>query len=586
LAIAKSRKRRAAIEGFSDEMLHTFQPASRLQAKSSRALLREIERAAQNAAFTEDLGDRMSALGDLEVQDADHEAQAELMRGQVDAFLKQQVREVKRQAEEAQAVRHLLRGCLKRVKEESLCLSASKKEAEMMREQVNAFLEQQVHEAKPRVEETQAMQHLLRGCFRRAKEESLCLSASKKEAELMREQVNAFLEQQVHEAKPRVEESQAMQHLLRGCLRRAKQERTFRIPLMPVINAVPCEQTNILVHDAENQARIENCHQEHMQLKIALAASQAEAASSARKSDAFQGQLVASTLQNEQLTQKLADCQKESDERTGAALRKEKLFIARLNEKQEWIDHLQRESADLRQSLTDSQEESAEVMCAAVCKERSLTARSEEKQERIDHLLLERLELRSSLAQRGDANAVICCLDALQRDYDKLAHDHAKLKRHVASCSPEHSAKVVSAEPLVLGVEAQEDVTAQGVVTEMYTSALTDTGCCQAFSVGRVRVPINAGSVPVCAQVLVENDGDSPWPVTLAAALVSGDALGCPVLTLDSAGPGQRVDLSMDFLVPAATETGIAVSMWALVNAATGRPLGPLLVFEIERTAQ
>lgn len=532
-------------------MLHTFQPASRLKAKSSRALLREIERAAQHAAFTEDLGVRMSALDadvrdlhaafteDLEVQDADHEAQAELMRGQVDAFLKQQVREVKRQAEEAQAVRHLLRGCLQRVKEESLCLSASKKEAE-----------------------------------------------------LMREQVNAFLQQQVHEAKPRVEEAQAMQDLLRGCLRRAKQERTFRIHFSPPISVVPCEQTNVLVHDAGNQARIENFHQEHMQLKIALAASQAEAASSARKSDAFQGQLVAFTLQNEQLTQKLTDCQKESDERIGAALCKEKLLIARLNEKQEWIDQLQLERSELRQRVTDSQKESAEVVYAAVSKERFLTARSKEKQERIDHLLLERLELRSSLAQRGDANAVIRSLDALQRDYDKLmtnalqrAHDHAKLQKNVASCSAEFSAKVVSAEPLVLGVEAQEDVTAQGVVTEMYTSVLTDTGCCQAFSVGRVRVPIDAGSVPVCANVVVENDGDSPWPLTLAAALVSGDALGCPVLTLDPAGRGQRVDLSMDFLVPAAIETGIAVSMWALVNAATGRPLGPLLVFEIVRTA-
>jgi len=371
------------------------------------------------------------------------------------------------------------------------------------------------------------------------------------QTEMVREQVDAFLKQQVWEAKHQVEEAQAAHHILLGCLQRVKheprrmgkfkKESTFggwaRARASPPSNKAspepkkPCIEAT--VGDACKRGKIEELYQENMQLKAALAASRADAAAATRKADTLQAK----------------------------------------------VDKLLQENGQLLFQATESQKESDELMLSAASKERLLMTKLKEKQQQIGHMQLERMELRRSLAQRGDANAVIRCLNDLQSEYDKLVREHAQLQQAPRLPFAKFSAEATCAEPLVLGIEAEEEA-ARGDVTEDYAKTLADTGCHQAFHVGRVRIPVDAGSVPVCAKVTVANNGDSPWPETVVATLVSGDAFGCPLVALGSAQPGEHLDLSLDLLVPEATEPGVASSMWALVNAATGRPLGPLLIFE------
>jgi len=467
-----------------------FQPPCRGKARSSRAWLREIERAAVEASSGEDLDIEAlinpqaslvgsSRLADLEAQEEDLEAQAELMREQVDAFLKQQVFEAKRQVEEAQAVRHLLQAC---------CLK------------------------QRQVEEAQA------GCLQRVKEEMPKVT-----------EIRSF----------RADRSQSLPPITGAPLAQATFEAAVR---------------NATVRNGQ-RCKIEDLYQEHVQLKIAFAASQADAAATARKSAALQAQVDALLSENEQLQCKVTDCQKESDV----------------------------------------------LMYTAASKEKLLKDRLKEKQDRIEQLQVEKFELRHSLAQRGDVNSVIRSLDSLQlehdrmqleaqrstrsakklqQDYDKMAQEHAELKKIVENPFTKLSAKVVCAEPLVVGIEAEEDESASGAASEKYVDALTDFGCTEALQLGRVKVPMDAGPVPVCVKVVMENDCEVPWPETIAAALVSGDACGCALTMLGPALPGEHVELSLDLLVPAMAEPGVSTSMWSLVNAATGRPLGPLLVFE------
>lgn len=388
---------------------------------------------------------------------------------------------------------------------------------------------------------------------------------------LMREQVDAFLTGQVCEAKRQVEEAQAARNLLHGCLQRMKDEQQPRQsgkgkkegrllrgqnrarstpPLKAaadpkdVSNLGKLDKANVnaTVCEAWKRVHIEELYQEYLQLKISLAKSRAETSTATLKSDELQAQ----------------------------------------------VDALLEENAKLKLKTAEYEEESHALMYAAASKERQLTLCLKDKQDRIEYLQIEkRLEEHQTLAKRGDANTLIHCMDALQRDYDKLVHECAQVKQVQALPFISLSAQVLSAEPLVLGIEAEEEA-APDAISELYTSSLADAGCRQAFCLGRVKVPINLGEVPVCVKVTLKNDGDSPWPQTVAAVLVSGDALGCPLVALGQ-GPllsGALQDFEMDLLVPTASEPGVGSSMWALVNAANGHRLGPLLVFEAVYTKQ
>jgi len=150
----------------------------------------------------------------------------------------------------------------------------------------------------------------------------------------------------------------------------------------------------------------------------------------------------------------------------------------------------------------------------------------------------------------------------------------------VAAAQPAQPSARVLASEHTLGVEAWEDESVRGDITEELQEVIVQAGAKQAFRVARVVVPVNAGVVPVCSKVVLANDGEVPWPASTVLSIVSGDALGFPGLALGAVAPGQGTEVEMDLALPAKDAAAAERSVWALVDAATGKSLGPLLIFE------
>jgi len=150
------------------------------------------------------------------------------------------------------------------------------------------------------------------------------------------------------------------------------------------------------------------------------------------------------------------------------------------------------------------------------------------------------------------------------------------------------SATVASIGHPVLGFEAEQVKCHIGRIREATEEKplLEGTGCSKVFRIGRVGVPAGASAIPVCIRLVVVNSGKVEWPQTVAAISVRGDPLGAPLCAFGQEespiAPGGHAELALDLTVPAA-EPGIASSLWALVDAATGCRLGPLLVLDVER---
>jgi len=159
----------------------------------------------------------------------------------------------------------------------------------------------------------------------------------------------------------------------------------------------------------------------------------------------------------------------------------------------------------------------------------------------------------------------------------------------VSSFSPPlpASARVMVGSPLVLGIEAQEEEAVRGDITEEFAGVVASAGASQAFRMGRMLLPAGgSSSVPACAKVVVQNDGQVQWPETTIIAVVSGDSLGFPQMPLGAMQPGEAAEVVFDLLVPAKSEPGATRSTWAILDGATGTPLGPLLFFETVWLAQ
>jgi len=149
------------------------------------------------------------------------------------------------------------------------------------------------------------------------------------------------------------------------------------------------------------------------------------------------------------------------------------------------------------------------------------------------------------------------------------------------------TATVASVGTPVLGCEAEEVNCHVGRIRETSEEAalLEGTGSSRAFRIGRVALPAGAAAVPCCIRLVVVNSGRVQWPPTVGAICVRGDSLGCPLCAFGHEtpiAPGGHAELVLDLTLPAATP-GTSSSLWALVDAATGCRLGPLLVFEVER---
>merc|ERR1719512_166635 len=146
---------------------------------------------------------------------------------------------------------------------------------------------------------------------------------------------------------------------------------------------------------------------------------------------------------------------------------------------------------------------------------------------------------------------------------------------------PAPSARVITTADVVLGVEAQEDVGARGDVTTEFGQFVAEAGAKQAFRAARVALPAGLASpVPTCVKLVVANDGDVAWPESTAVMVVAGDAMGFPHLALGAVQPGEAVEIQIDLLLPQKEVQHASRSAWAIIDSATGTPLGPLIFVE------
>lgn len=175
------------------------------------------------------------------------------------------------------------------------------------------------------------------------------------------------------------------------------------------------------------------------------------------------------------------------------------------------------------------------------------------------------------------------CADRLQPDREALVPEDVQ-----AAPSPPFdtmeaapSAAVLSSS-LWLGAEAEEISGGSYDATDELASLISESGACQAFRIGRVAVPVGqrASEVPVSVTVVVANDGRVAWPSTLEVRAIGGDDLGFSHLPLGTISDGQAAEIEMDLLVPPRESQEAMRSTWAIFDTASGRLLGPLLIFE------
>jgi len=147
----------------------------------------------------------------------------------------------------------------------------------------------------------------------------------------------------------------------------------------------------------------------------------------------------------------------------------------------------------------------------------------------------------------------------------------------------QYSASVLEAEPMVLGVEATEEASARGDVTEEFRDALRGFGLQQAYRLGRAVLPTSGstGLVPAEAKAVVTNDGSIPWPESTTIAIAAGEAFGLPSMPLGALQPGDAAEIIFDLNLPLKQEPGKVHSIWTLTNTATGEPFGPLFILEV-----
>lgn len=143
------------------------------------------------------------------------------------------------------------------------------------------------------------------------------------------------------------------------------------------------------------------------------------------------------------------------------------------------------------------------------------------------------------------------------------------------------AATVIGHLPMVHGIEAREDESAKGDVTEALAGVLQACGAGQAYHLGRVILPTGGTApVPVVAKVVVQNSGGTAWPESTVVVAVNGDPMGLPAMPLGAIAPSEPAVVNMDLLVPPRQEPGSSKTAWTILDAATGQPLGPLMIFE------
>lgn len=251
---------------------------------------------------------------------------------------------------------------------------------------------------------------------------------------------------------------------------------------------------------------------------------------------------------------------------------------------------------NLRDRLAKAKQEAAEAQTGKAAAEQELAASCASLQAEVDAATkraeaLEKCpsELQAAKAELKEKSDEVVRLVALN---DTLRAEVATGRRQARpKCD---SAEVLSAsvgEPseLMLGIEASEDSSRRGDAGKDFAEELERLGAQQAYRIGCMHLTPTSGDdskqpdfVPACAKFTVVNNGAVRWPDTTVLVIVKGDSFGVPLLTLGAKSPGESDEIMMDLLVPPKAENSTSCSMWAIVNAATGTPLGPLLVLEAE----
>merc|ERR1712216_838755 len=114
-------------------------------------------------------------------------------------------------------------------------------------------------------------------------------------------------------------------------------------------------------------------------------------------------------------------------------------------------------------------------------------------------------------------------------------------------------------------VQACQEESARGDVSEQSAELLVKFNCKQAFRIGRVTVPISVDASAVAASVRITllNDGKVQWPETAVLAHAEGDTFGFSVLPLGPLLPGEAAEAVVDLLLPSRSEVHSASSAWA-----------------------
>jgi hypothetical protein len=223
------------------------------------------------------------------------------------------------------------------------------------------------------------------------------------------------------------------------------------------------------------------------------------------------------------------------------------------------------------------------------------TREAEAENERSDALDRQIEELRAEMA---DANERAAKASIVVQEMQK-AQDHES--------TYSASAHMIEDWQLTLGIEGKEDESARGDASVELAELVSRCGARQAFRMGCVHLPATFSEAsPVCVRMAVKNDGASRWPQTTVIVNMEGESLGMQVKELGVLEPGEVREIEMDLEVqsrivgqahkrlyrprhsmpqlgPRSMPDGACSEMrsvWAIVDAATGARLGPLLVFE------
>jgi len=178
------------------------------------------------------------------------------------------------------------------------------------------------------------------------------------------------------------------------------------------------------------------------------------------------------------------------------------------------------------------------------------------------------------------------------RHQASAARQQADLAASLLTCQSQllGTALGLSSAPLYIDVDgADEDPAARGDVSEEFAENLNEHGLRQAFRIGRARLPA-AGAAshqltfPVSCKVIVKNDSTQRWPSTTALVHASGNTFELPLLLVGSVEPGESRELKFDLRILQAVESSNTedCSTWVFRDIATSKPLGLMLVFEVQ----